>query len=173
MALDYSAPLYTFRQASEAAAFPLNTLRSYYQREWFSSFVPDVSAGRGVARKLCLGDVLVLAIASRLIDLGIQPGEAWKVGYLFGAITQTRKDGPKRRPFQLFDERAYETVLIWRKGQLPSIVPVAATSRQISVELFSGDEEESAFGVVSVVLPLNALQETVFRKLGLDTEKAQ
>src|SRR5688572_25578928 len=102
--LDYTAPRYTLRQAAEAAAFPLNTLRSNYQRGWFRSFASPDAIGRGHTRWLCLGDVLALAIASRLTELRIRPMEAWTAAYLFGTVAVVKKGGPARRPFELFDE---------------------------------------------------------------------
>jgi hypothetical protein len=165
--LDYLAPRYTFRQAAEAAAFPLNTLRSNYQREWFRTFGQPLAPGRGRARKLCLGDVLILAIASRLIDLGIHPLKAWNAAFLFGLVTHIKKDGPRRRPFELFDASAYETVLVWRPDRRPQVVAVSRKTKALELGELGLDAEEEAFGVCSVVLPLNPVQRTVFDKLGL------
>ena len=123
--------------------------------------------GRGRAHKLCLGDVLVLAIASRLIDLGIHPLKAWNAAFLFGAVTHIKKDGPRRRPFELFDVSAYDTVLVWRPDRRPQILAVSRETKALELDDLGFDAGEEAFGVCSIVLPLNAVEHTVFDTLGL------
>jgi hypothetical protein len=167
---DYLEPRYTFREGAIAAAFPLNTLRSNYQRGWFQSFGEGLATRRGSARKLCLGDILVLAIASRLIDQGERPLNAYNAALPFGLVGSTpkalREEGhPPRRPFELFNREHYDTYLLWRRGSAARVVPVAKGN---PVRVEEGlDEEGRQFGVATTVLPLNAVEATVLRQLGL------
>ena len=160
---DYLEPRYRLRAAAEAAAFPLNTLRSNYQRGWFQSFGNGLSAGRGRAQRLCLGDILVLAIASRLIDAGVAPMEAYNAAVSFGVVAKTPKGVWRRMPFELFDRDQFHTILVWRRGSAANVVPVRKGQGLTLDELGVWD----AFGEVSMVLPLNAVEATVFAQLGL------
>lgn len=172
---DYLEPRFSFRQAAEAAAFPLNTLRSNYQRGWFRSFAQGLSAGRGRAQMLCLGDVLVLAIASRLIDQGERPMNAYNAALPFGIVGSTPKalldQGFLRRgAFQLFDDSHFDTFLLWRRGSPPRVIPVTKGG---SVPVNTGlDEEGTKFGVATTILPLNPVEQTVFSKLGIRQAEA-
>jgi hypothetical protein len=167
MEVDYTAPRYTLRQASAAASFPLNTLRSNFQRGWFRSFANRPATGKGHTRRLCLGDVLVLAIADRLTQLRVHPINAWNAAYFFGAVTVQRKGWPRRGQFELFDEELYETVLIWRPESPPEIVPVSKDTRSLDLNSFQLTPAEQDFGVALVLLLLNPVQRTVFKKLRL------
>lgn len=165
---DYLVPRYTFRQAALAAAFPVNTLRSNYQRGWFRSFANGLSKGRGRSQLLCLGDILVLAIASRLIDMGMRPLDAFNVAQPFGLAARTPAGHEPRKPFQLFDRAKYRTVLIWRKDAVHRVVPVE-NDAGVPSELFDDD----AFGVATLVLPLNPVESTVCRRLGVSMPEGQ
>ena len=167
---NYLEPRFSFREAAEAAAFPLNTLRSYYQRGWFESFARGLKAGRGRAQMLCLGDVLVLAIASRLIDQGERPINAYTGARPFGLIASTPKNlleqgHPRRLPFELFNQDEFDTYLLWRRG---SPTRVIAVPKDGAVPVNAGlDEEGIQFGVATSVILLNAVERTVFKMLGL------
>lgn len=164
----YLKPCFTFRQAAEAAAFPLNTLRSNYQRGWFQSFGKALNAGRGRAQKLCLGDVLVLAIASRLIDQGERPLNAYNAALPFGVVGTTPKaiidlGFVRRRPFELFDRSQFDTYLLWRRGSPARVLPVG---KGLPVPINDGlDQEGKQFGVATTVLLLNAVEQTVLKQL--------
>jgi hypothetical protein len=159
---------FTFREAAIAAAFPLNTLRSYYQRDWFRSFVKESETRRGSARKLCLGDVLLLAIASRLIDQGLRPLNAYNAALPFGIVGSLpkalRDQGyPLRRPFELFDREQFDTYLLCRSESAARIIPV---ERGAAVPVDQGlDAEGKLFGVATTVVLLNAVEATVFKQL--------
>jgi hypothetical protein len=167
---EYLKPRYTFRQAAEAAAFPLNTLRSNFQRGWFNSFAEGLATHRGSARKLCLGDILVLAIASRLIDQGERPMNAYNAALPFGIVGFTPKalrdrGYPSRRPFELFNRDDFDTYLLWRRG---SAARVIAVEKGAAVPVNEGlDDEGKQFGVATTVLLLNAVEATVFKHLGI------
>ena len=169
--MDYSEYLearFTFRQAANAAAFPLNTLRSYYQRQWFRSFVAEPTSRRGSARKLCLGDILLLAIASRLIDQGERPLNAYNAALPFGIVgslpeTLRKRGQPPRRPFELFDRDRFDTYLLCRSGSASRIISV---EKGAAVPVHQGlDEEGKQFGVATTVICLNAVEATVFKEL--------
>jgi len=165
---EYLEARFTFRQAATAAAFPLNTLRSYYQREWFRSFVPDPTTRRGSARKLCLGDILVLAIASRLIDQGERPLNAYNAALPFGIVGSLPKalrerGHPPRRRFELFNRHEFDTYLLCRRGSASRII---AVEKGAAVPVHQGlDAEGKQFGVATTVVCLNAVETTVFKQL--------
>ena len=156
----YLEPRYTFRQAAAAADFPVNTLRSNFQRGWFRSFGNGLHPGQGRTQRLCLGDILVLAIAGRLIDLGISPSNAYNAAYAFGAVTRNQPGQPRRQPFQSFDRSKYETLLLWRRGS-PEVVPLSRDDPVTRLGL-DGLEDRAA-----VVISLGAVEATMFSRLGL------
>lgn len=166
----YLEARFTFRQAADAAAFPLNTLRSYYQREWFRSFVKEPASRRGSARKLCLGDILVLAVASRLIDQGERPLNAYNAALPFGVLGSRpkalRDSGyPFRRPFELFDRKQFDTYLLCRSGSAGRII---AVKQGAAVPVNEGlDADGQQFGVATTVVLLNAVEGVVFKQLGV------
>lgn len=160
---DYIEPRFRLKQASVAAAFPLNTLRSYYQRGWFRSFGNGMSVGKGRAQRLCLGDVLVLAIASRLIDLGLRPLDAYNAARPFGLAATTPKGVARRTPFRLFDRREFDSLLVWQKQSAGRVIPVR---KRAGISL-SDLPLDDPFGEAAVLLRLNAVEATVFEKLGL------
>lgn len=160
---EYLEPRFTLRQAAHAADFPLNTLRSNYQRGWFRSFSTAMAVGRGRTQRLCLGDVLVLAIASRLIDIGFRPLEAYNAAAPFGIVAHTPKGGERRLPFQLFDRDEYNSVFVWRLGT-PSRVIRVSKADGVPLEQLRLDDP---FGEAAVALLLNRVEATVFRRLHL------
>lgn len=156
----YLNPRFTFRQAAAASGFTVNTLRSNFQRGWFRSFGNGLHSGQGRTQRLCLGDVLVLAIASRLIDVGIRPSDAYNAAYKFGAVTRNKPGQPRRLPFQTFDRDKYETILMWRNGS-HEVIPVARDEPLAKLRLDDAD------GMAVVVLSLNATEAAMFARLGL------
>jgi hypothetical protein len=160
---DYLEPKYRLRQAADAAAVPLNTLRSNYQRGWFQSFGNGMASGRGRAQRLCLGDILVLAIASRLIDIGLRPLDAYNAARPFGQVGGNRRGVSCRMPFGLFKRDEFDSVFIWRRGSASRVVPVRK-GQGVPLELLKLDD---SFGEAAVTLLLNAVEATVFEALKL------
>lgn len=159
----YLEPRFTLREAAHAASFPLNTLRSNYQRGWFRSFASGMSVGRGRAQRLCLGDILVLAVASRLIDIGFRPLDAYNAAAPFGLVAHRPRDGQRRLPFQLFDRGEFNSLFVWRVG-LPSRVVRVGKGEGIPLEDLRLDDP---FGQAAVTLLLNSVEATVFARLRL------
>jgi len=160
---DYLEPKFRLRQAALAADFPLNTLRSYYQRGWFRSFADGLGKGKGRAQRLCLGDILVLAIASRLVGVGLSPLDAYNAAYPYGITAKTPRGIRRRMPFELFDREEFDSVLVWSLGSAALVVPVRKGDGISLVEL--GLDAE--FGEATIAISLNAVERTVFEKLGL------
>ena len=170
MPADYASPRFTLRESSEAADFPLNTLRSYLQRGWFKSLAQNLGGGRGKAGLLSLGDVLVLAIASRLIDVGMRPVNAYHAALPFALAASTPRGLESRRPFELFDPSKYITVFVWRAGFPARVVPVAkdeAVDPLLSANSFLGDDD---YGPASVGIVINQVRATVFERLHIPGE---
>lgn len=167
---DYFSPRFTLRQAANASDFPYNTMRSYYQRGWFKSFSSALSQGRGRTGQLCLADVLVLSIASRLIEVGVRPLNAYADASSFAVIARTPKGFDRRKPLQLFDQERYQTVFVWQPGASPRVVPLPKADARIQLgELFyAADPEE--YASAAVVIPLNPLEALVFRRLKIENE---
>lgn len=163
---DYLKPRFTLRRAADAAAFPVNTLRSNYQRGWFRSFGEGLDVGKGRAQRLCIGDVLVLALASRLIDLGLRPLEAYNAAAPFGFVAHTPKGMPRRMPFQLFDRSQFDSIFIWRRGAPARVIGVPRGGMVPRSDLRLDEE----FGEATVVLHLNVIEARVFDRLGLFPE---
>lgn len=171
MSLDYESPRFTFRQAALSADFPLNTLRSYYQRELFKP-PANVSEGRGKTRYLSLGDILILAIAARLIDIGMNPFRAFHVARPFVEDTYASDDVRPRLPYELFDRAEYETVLVW-DGESPArVIPVPLTNDNLTLPLSRLPHDVLDYGTGLVVMPLSGLEKTVFTRLGIASELA-
>ena len=170
MSLDYHSPRFTFRQASIAADFPLNTLRSYFERGIFASLARDLSRGRGKVRRVCLGDVLVVAIASRLIDIGIRPVNAFGAAILFGRIAETPVGIRRRMPLQLFDRSQFETILVWGQGEAPQFLPVLKSTGEVALPVETLPRDFLDYGVAVTVLPLSGMEAIVFTRLGIAAE---
>ena len=165
----YLEPRFTLRQAALAAGFPLNTLRSNYQRGWFRSYGSGMAVGRGRAQRLCLGDILVLAIASRLIDIGFRPLDAFNAVAPFALVAHTPKDTAERRlPFQLFDRVQFDSIFVWRMGS-PALVIRVNKGDGIPLDQLRLD---SPSGEAAVALLLNSVEATVFNRLGLPGPEA-
>ncbi len=80
---DYETPLYPVREAANAAGFELNTLRSLYQRGHFRVIGGEEAKARGLGRMLNLRDIMHVAVAKRLMDLGLHPKDAFEAGIYF------------------------------------------------------------------------------------------
>jgi len=157
---NFREPKFRLSRAATAAGFSLNTLRSNYQRGWFRSFAGALGTGQGRAQRLCLGDVIVLAIARRLVDLRIHPVEAFNAAYAFGLVAKQYPHVPRRPPFELFDPARFRTVFAWKPGTTAQILPVA---RGGGVPL---EQLKLLDGEGTICLLLNPIVEDVFEKLG-------
>ena len=146
-----------------ATGFSLNTLRSNFQREWFRSFATGMGTGQGRAQRLCLGDLLVLAIARQLITTGSHPIRAFNAAYSFGVVAKTPAGMPRRLPFELFDRNEYDTLFVWIPDTLADVVPAPKHGCvQLEVLGLSPDREEA-----TVCLLLNAIEAGVLKRVGL------
>jgi hypothetical protein len=70
---------------------------------------------------------------------------------------------PRRLPFEFFDRAAFDTVFVSALGSAAQIVPVRK-GEGISLLDLKLDEE---FGDATIIISLNAVERTVFQKLGL------
>jgi hypothetical protein len=160
--LNYFEPRYRLSQVAGATGFSLNTLRSNFQRDWFHSHGSGVNLGQGRAQRLCLADVMVLAIARRLIALGLHPNTSFNAALPFGRAAKTPKGLPPRWPGELFPEDDFETVMVWKPGRVAEILPVRKADG-IKLEQLTFDDDEDA----TVCLHLNPIERRVFTKLNV------
>jgi hypothetical protein len=161
----YFEPRYRLRQAAEATGFSLNTLRSSFQRAWFRSVGDETGVGQGRAQRLCLADIFVLAIAQRLIALGIHPVEAFNGAFPFARGARQFPGVPKRQPGALFDSAQYQSVFIWKPGAASQVIPVGNGEGIPLGELGLLDGE----GTICILL--NPLIEPLLQKLDAGTAR--
>jgi hypothetical protein len=108
--IDYHTPRWTLREAAATAGYDsVNTLRAYYQRGHFRIVGGEAAKARGLSSLLNLRDVLHLAVAGRLIDVGVHPRHAFDAGRTFAHSGDERRD-----PAKIYDPREGFTVLIYR-----------------------------------------------------------
>lgn len=162
MELDYFEPGFRLSQAALAAGFEQNTLRSNFQRQWFRSFATKDRPGRGRAKRLCLADVVVLAITRRFIDLGLHPAEAFKAAFPFGLVSKIRKGQPARPPCTAFDPRRFDTVLVWRPGGAEVMPIPKGEGVQLDALGLTGGTGDAV-----ICLMVNDIEANVMSKLGL------
>lgn len=167
---DYFTPRFTLRQAAAASDFPYNTMRSYYQRAWFRSHANALRQGRGRASLLCLADVLVLTIASRLIEVGVSPINAYAAAQPFAVAARTPKGMQRRRPPELFNRKTFETLFVWQPGSLAQVVPVQRASPDLPLTWLFDNVGDDGYASAAVAIPLNPLERLVFQRLGIEAE---
>ncbi|WP_103729934.1 hypothetical protein [Novosphingobium sp. HII-3] len=101
---DYETPKYPIREAAAAAGFQLNTLRSLYQRGHFRVVGGVEAQARGLGHTLNLRDIMHVAVAKRLMDVGVHAKDAFEAATRF-AHTGTGGSGwagePMKGPFRV------------------------------------------------------------------------
>jgi hypothetical protein len=97
-----------------------------------------------------------------LIDMGLRPLDAYNAAAPFGLAAHTPKGLPRRLPCQLFDRSKFDTIFVWRRGAPARVIGVPKGGAIPQLDLRLDDE----FGEATVTLLLNAVEATVFKKLG-------
>ena len=131
---DYETPKYPIREAAAAAGFELNSLRSLYQRGHFRVVGGVEAQARGIGASLNLRDIMHIAVAKRLMDVGVHPKDAFEAAMFFahtgkggsGWVGEPMQ-GPIRNPAGMFSNGRTElfTVLIYFASNNQSrIVPM-------------------------------------------------
>lgn len=158
MALDYTTPLFPIREAAAAAGFEVNTLRSLYGRGHFRIIGGEAAKARGLANMLNLRDTMHIAVAKRLMDVGVHPKQAFEVGVSFAHSSYG-----ERLPAMLFDQREHGyTVLIFhpKSGQ----AQIVATEDGLDfAQLFFDPSTGRRDDAVAILL--NDVELSVFRAL--------
>jgi len=167
--LDYFEPRYRLSQVAAATGFSLNTLRSNFQREWFRAHGSGVNLGQGRAQRLCLADVMVLAIARRLIALGIHPITSFEAALPFGRAAKTPKGFPARWPGELFPEDKFDTIMVWKPGRVADVLPIRKSDGIRLEQLALDDDGEDA----TICLHLNPIERNVFARLNVRGPEAE
>ena len=76
--LDFDTPKFTLSEAAKAAGYvSVSTLRSYYQRRHFFLVGGMPPTGDGLPNQVRFRDIVHLAVAQRLIGLGVRPNAAF------------------------------------------------------------------------------------------------
>src|SRR5436190_5062814 len=166
MPIDYDTPKWTLREAAVAAGYEPNTLRSYYSphRKLFRIIGGAEAQAKGLAGLLNLRDVLQLAVAQRLIEIGVHPGDAFQAGVDFAHTSTTPSGWPTRDPAELFDPREAFTFLIWMPGRGGEVVPVKTSDPRLDVVHLIYNQASGRRGPAIVIL-LNDVQNDVFAAL--------
>lgn len=155
--IDLSEAKWTFAQAAQLAGYEkLNTLRSYFQKGWFRIIGrPPASKGRGSAELLSLYDVLSLAVAKHLIDLGAVPRLAFEAGVSFGHFGDASRD-----PGELYGSGF--TVMVYFPSDGATRILRVKSAVELA-ELFSHPRSGKREG--SIQLLLNDVERSVFLQL--------
>ncbi len=167
MPINYDEPRWTLREAAEAAGYDkVNTLRAYYQRGHFRIVGGEAAKARGLAGLLNLRDVMHLAVAQKLISIGIHPKAAFDAGYEFAHYSVSYPGGPPRDPTELYDPEKAFTVLIWQPGMGARIIPMYHRNAVIEfADLFVNNHTGQRGPAVSFLL--NDVQRSVFLALNI------
>lgn len=171
MSIDYDTARYTFRQAAIAAGFEPNTLRSYYapNRAFFRIIGGEAAKAKGLAGLLSLRDVLHLAVAQRLIEMGVHPRHAFEAGLDFAHTSDSPAGGPSRDPGELFDVSYAWTALVWQPGTRGRVVAMLAKDPTLSWADLFYNRHTGKRGPAVVIL-LNDVEKQVFDALGIGGE---
>ncbi len=171
---DYDTPLYPIREAAQAAGFELNTLRSLYQRGHFRIIGGEEAKARGLGHMLNLRDIMHVAVAKRLMDVGVHAKDAFEATISFAHMGSggsgwvgEAMSGPVRDPAGMYDKGF--TVLVY--------FPASGTARIVQMEQsldfaalfvnpYSGARENP------VLIFLNDVEHSVFCALGVTGRRA-
>lgn len=163
MAVDYRTPIYPIRQAAAAAGFELNTLRSLYRRGHFRIIGGEEAKSRGLGHALNLRDIMHVAVAKRLMDVGVHPKDAFDAGTHFAHTAS----GATRDPAEMFDEGFTVLVYFVSTGST-RVVPMKDVLEfsTLFINRETGERENP------LLILLNDVERDVFIALGVGSRPA-
>lgn len=168
MQIEYGVPKYTISEAAKASGFPINTLRSLYQRGHFKIVGGEDKKGRGLAAELTLEDVLCLSVAKVAVDAGVHPRVAFEAGKTFAYMSggAAGQNTGERLPSHVF--AGGFTVLVCH--------PATGTTKILNTNdglSFTDLFHDAGFlgRHASVVILLNDVERSVFNALGLNEKR--
>lgn len=166
---DYETPLYPIREAAAAAGFELNTLRSLYRRGHFRIIGGEEAKSKGLAHTLNLRDIMHIAVAKQLMDVGVHPKDAYEAGVYFAHTGKGGSGwvgepatGPVRDPAGMFSQGF--TVLVYH----PSTGSTRIVPMKDSLDFATLFIDQSTDGRVNPILVfLNDVERAVFIALNV------
>lgn len=117
------APLFPLAVATLAAEFEINTVRSWLQRGTMKLSFRETAAENGLPHLLTFRSTVALAIACKLVRLGVPASEAFEHARQFSDFGSDFGITPQRLPCGLF-EGEFRTILVSRPSWEPQIIAI-------------------------------------------------
>ncbi|MAF62792.1 hypothetical protein [Blastomonas sp. CCH5-A3] len=154
--LDYAHKQFKTSQAAEACKMAPPTLRGYLHRGEFRA-IGKKADQPGLATLFSLRDVMVFAVAARLIEFNVPPKVAFGIGVEFGHFGDDDRD-----PASMFDfrEKGETFIAYWPDSQ--------------TAEVIAGDDIKGLYDIgisisqseAVILIKLNPIERQVFAALG-------